>query len=111
MQTIVLMVKVTGYGNRGPLFEGTVDDQVVITGTTQPLFSAARALLAKGASPDDVLIMRHAGSATDALWAKIGVAARLTVKERASGPIFAVWEADSRDRGVSRIDESEGAAT
>jgi hypothetical protein len=111
MGMLVLTVKVTGYGSRGPLFEGTIDDQVVVTGTTQPLFSTARALLAKGTNPDDVLVMRHAGSNTVSLRARVGVAAKLTVTERAkSGPTFARWEASESSGGVSRIDETDEAA-
>jgi hypothetical protein len=108
---IVLTVKVTGHGTRGPLFEGTVDGQVIVTGTMQPFFSAARVLLERGASPDDVLIMRHAGSSVDALRAKIGVAAKLTVDESGGQrPRFRTWTAPETRAGVLRIDENEEAA-
>jgi len=51
------------------------------------LFSAARVLLKTGkANADDVLAMRHAGSAHDALRARVGVAAGLVIEETRCGP-------------------------
>ena len=51
-----------------------------------PLLDATRALLAPGmADSDDMIVMRHAGSAVDALRARVWVAAMLTVEDRPSG--------------------------
>jgi hypothetical protein len=49
-------------------------------------------LLAEGIKPDTVLVMRHAGSAADALRSTVGAAAKLTVvDDRGGKPIFAKW--------------------
>jgi hypothetical protein len=57
---------------------------------------AARELLRSGiAEPNDVLIMQHASSHTEALRANIGIAAKLTIEERDDGPHsirFVAWK-------------------
>jgi hypothetical protein len=59
-------------------------DQYLVEGSRTPFCDAARALLAAGlADPGDTLAMRHAGSEHDALRARVGVAAKLTVDETA----------------------------
>lgn len=64
---------------------GSSDTVVCVSET--PLFDAARALLAQGkANPDDMLVMRHAGSTVDALRSKVGVAAGLRIEETGWGP-------------------------
>lgn len=61
-------------------------DAVVCVSET-PLLDAARALLAQGkANPDDMLVMRHAGSSVDALRGTVGVAAGLRIEETGWGP-------------------------
>jgi hypothetical protein len=68
-------------------------DQYLVEGSRTPFLDAARALLAAGlAAPDDMLVMRNAGSAHDALRARIGAAAKLTVNE--DGPRFANHDPD-----------------
>jgi hypothetical protein len=55
--------------------------------TRTPFLDSARILLtSRLADPSDILVMRHEGSAHDALRAKVGVAAKLTVNE--DGPRF-----------------------
>jgi hypothetical protein len=60
---------------------------------TAPLLGAARVLLAERFPPETKLQIRHAGSATVAMTATVGVAANLTVNEDAStgAPRFAKW--------------------
>jgi hypothetical protein len=69
-------------------------DQFLVEGSRTPFFDAARALLAAGlADPSDTLVMRHAGSAHDALRARVGVAAKLMVREETTDgkPRFVPW--------------------
>ena len=54
--------------------------------------------------PGTVLVMRHAGSDVDALTAKLGVAARLTVDEGRTN--FRAWKARPLVPGPRIIDES-----
>jgi hypothetical protein len=62
------------------------NDQLFCSSNTI-FFDAARKLLRSGcAAPEDVLIMKHAGSDLEALRATIGHAAKLTVEERDAGP-------------------------
>jgi len=53
-----------------------------------PFLDSARHLVDAGFDPDAVLIMRHDGADHDALRARLGTAAGLTVEESAHGPIF-----------------------
>jgi hypothetical protein len=64
------------------------DDRVLCVSRT-PFFDAARKLLAQGYDPND---LRHAGSDTDSLRAKLGTAASLTVKETGYGPELEPWK-------------------
>ena len=56
------------------------------------IFDAARKLLAEGYDPNDLLMLRHAGSDADSLRAKLGTAASLTVKETGYGPQLQPWK-------------------
>ena len=67
------------------------DDRVLCVSRT-PFFDAARKLLAQGYDPNVLLMLRHAGSDTDSLRAKLGVAASLTVKETGYGPQLQPWK-------------------
>ncbi len=57
----------------------------------QPFVDAARVLVAEGGDPEATLAMRHKESGTIALTARLGAAAKLTVKEGACGPRFAAY--------------------
>ena len=83
--------------NWAGLFEAHLDDRLLCT-SRQPFVTAARVLVSEGHDPDSTLVMRHAGSNVDALSAKLGVAARLTVNEARSA--FERWKAfsDGGDR-------------
>ena len=56
-----------------------------LTGHRAPIYAAARALLARGASPKAALRMRHRGSATVSMTGVIGELAKLTVVEDDAG--------------------------
>jgi hypothetical protein len=65
-----------------------------------PFYAAARALLARGASPMATLRMRHRGSATISMTGLIGALAKLTVVEDDdSGPRVVRWQ--PRDRQLT----------
>ncbi len=85
------------------LFEARVGDRLVCT-SRQPLLDAARVLVAEGLDPDSVIVMRHAGSGTVALSSKLGVAARLTVREDKTA--LTSWKARPRDAGTRVIGET-----
>jgi hypothetical protein len=105
-------------------FDGRLSDSDVflVEGSRQPFCDAARALLAGGlADPSDVLVMRHAGSAHDALRSRIDVAAKLTVDETAGNgtPRFvkhrpdrfaALQQEGSQDVGIPPPMRSQGEA-
>jgi len=100
-------------GTRHPnAFEARIaGSEAVLCVSETPLLSAARALLAAGqAGPDDLIVMRHAGSDTDALRAKVGVAAGLTLSDPAGGRRIALrrWEEFARVR--SRITQTASPA-
>ena len=64
-----------------------IGEEELLCSSNNVFCDAARRLLSSGrAEPDDVLLMRHAGSETLALRAKIGDAAKLTIEERDEGP-------------------------
>jgi len=74
----------------------------------QPLLDGARELLASGYPADTIIVMRHAGSAVEALRSTIGAAARLTVE---TSEHFRHWRGP-RTRGAGpSIAPREGAAT
>jgi hypothetical protein len=72
------------------VFEAWLDGRLLCVSRV-PFCSAARVLLAEGVAPETVLQMRHAGSGTVALEAKLGVAAGLTVAEEPRVH-FAAWK-------------------
>jgi hypothetical protein len=82
----------------GGTFEARWQDRILCR-SRQPFLDGARALLALGLPPETVLVMRHAGSDTEALRSTIGAASRLTVQENdKTGPALRRWNAFPRDR-------------
>jgi hypothetical protein len=78
---------------RNGRFEARLDgDDRVLCVSRTPFFDAARELMANGYDPNLTLIMRHAGSDTDSLRAKLGTAASLTVEETDYGPKLRRWK-------------------
>jgi hypothetical protein len=78
---------------RNGRFEARLDgDDRVLCVSRTPFFDAARELVANGYDPNLTLIMRHAGSDTDSLRAKLGTAASLTLEETDYGPKLRRWK-------------------
>jgi hypothetical protein len=106
---IVVATPAPGGGGR---FEARVDghDRVLCVSRT-PFFDAARELLAQGYDTNDLLMLRHAGSNTDSLRAKLGTAASLTVKETGYGPHVQPWKPFSTLPVRARSAPDDRAAT
>jgi hypothetical protein len=91
----MIIIEVSERERRGK-FEARCEGRLLCT-SRQPFLDSARALLADGMDPAEVIVMRHHGSTTDALRSTVGAAARLTVEERDFGrPRFGPWRADTR---------------
>jgi hypothetical protein len=87
----VRLVEVSSSATAGE-YSAHVNGELIVWSSRQPLLDAARALLDKGADSNAWLIMRHAGSSTDSLRGKIGLLAKLTVKQPDRGsPHFAKY--------------------
>jgi hypothetical protein len=106
--TIVLVVSPSlnadggkAYSTRGQLFDGRIDGRCIVKRSTTPFCDGARVLLAEGIKPNTILVMRHAGSASDALRSTVGVAAGLTVVDDNGGkPIFRKWSPYDREETI-----------
>jgi hypothetical protein len=74
-------------------FDAFVNDELIVRSSKTPFLEAARELLRRGFAPSTYIVMRHKGSATDSLRARIGAAARLTVAEGDRvGIHFQLWK-------------------
>jgi hypothetical protein len=69
-------------------FEAWCGGQLIVARTREPLLDGARVLLAAGYHPDTIAVMRHAGSESDALTARIGTAAQFYIEESGHGPVL-----------------------
>jgi hypothetical protein len=67
------------------------DRALLVRRTHQPLLDACRVLVADDVDPRARIVMRHAGSQTHALIAKVGAAAKLSVKEGDEPPRLRPW--------------------
>ena len=78
---------------RGLLFDARLEgeERVLVRRTHQPLLDASRVLRADGIDPQTRIILRRAGSHSDALISSVGGAAKLRVKEDAGQPRFRSW--------------------
>jgi len=83
MQYDLIIEPVTPYGQ----YSASLGSEVIVASTREPLLAGARALLAQGADPASVITTRHKGALGWALRSTVGAAARLTVRERATGGI------------------------
>ncbi len=81
MSTKIMIVIPAGGGR----YDAMCDGNLIVANRREPLFAAARVMLAKGEPPDTVLVMRHAGSAIDSMSGKVGKLAKLGVRERGNG--------------------------
>ena len=59
--------------------------RLLVASSRQPLPDSCRVLLSEGADPNAWVVMRHAGSNTDALRTKVGIGAKLTVEDGPDG--------------------------
>ncbi len=66
-------------------FSAWVNGELVIASSRTPYFDAARALLEQGADSNSILVLRHRGSTTNGMVGKLGILARLSVKEPDKG--------------------------
>lgn len=87
------------------------DDDRVLCVSRTPFLDAARKLVADGHDPDITLSLRHAGSDTDSLRARLGTAASLTVEETGYGPQLRRWKPISTLAVTSGIAPNEQAGT
>jgi hypothetical protein len=79
-------------------FVASVEGRAVCESRT-PVFSAGRALLSEGVSPQEPLIVSHEGSQIVSITTTVGQAAQLTIVERDSGGIhIAPYDASSTVR-------------
>ena len=85
---IDIVIAPAGDQHNADVFTAHWGDILLATART-PFFESARKLLELGADPGDLLTMRHRGSNTVSLRARVGAAAKLTVIE--NGPRFAPW--------------------
>jgi hypothetical protein len=96
---------------RGQLFDGLLDDELIIHRSATPLLEACRALRERGIDPAAPIVMRYAGSDCDALRTTVGHAAGLTVSDRKGPPTFEPWRASPRSAGSLPTRQIEPAAT
>jgi hypothetical protein len=78
---------------RGSLFDAHLEgeERVLVRRTHQPFLDACRVLVADGVDPRAWIVTRRAGSKTHALIAKVGAAAKLSVKEGDEPPRLRPW--------------------
>jgi hypothetical protein len=86
-----LLIIVTPANGSSEQFEARLNERQLCVSRT-PFFAAARALQAEGVDPNTILVMRHSGSQTDSLRARLGVAAGLTIEETKYGPKLRRWK-------------------
>ncbi|MGV2979854.1 hypothetical protein ACERNI_06545 [Camelimonas sp. ID_303_24] len=83
---LVITVRPAKVTARGQTFDAFHEGQHITTSRT-PFYAAARKLVEEGHDPDALLVMRHVGKDMDCLKQRLGVAAKLTVREDAKrGP-------------------------
>lgn len=76
-----MSINITAYPLGDGRFFAYLGNRPLCKASSTPFYSAARALLDEGVSPDTVLTMRHDGSSIVSLRSTVGQAAKLTVVE------------------------------
>jgi hypothetical protein len=104
------------YSGRGQLFDGRVDNKIIVKRSSTPFCDGARVLLAEACDPAARLVMCHAGSTADALRSRVGVAAKLTVTDETNigRPGFQRWQPYNRGAmllGEPPVRQTESALT
>jgi hypothetical protein len=97
----------------GDLFEARLGGQVIVRARS-PFLAAARKLIDLGVDPSTVLVMRHAGSASESLRGRIGKAAAVAAEERNDGrkpPRFVAWRPQYRAGGSPGIAQTRSRAS
>jgi hypothetical protein len=103
----VRLVIVTPNGAPGH-YDAVVDGELMVRASRVPFCDAARVLLERGVDGNSWLVMRHAGSETDSLRGKVGVAAKLTVAEgERDSPRFRLWKAPHSREGSPYIAKNQ----
>jgi hypothetical protein len=100
-QVVILIEPV----DRRDRFAARLDVRLLVKSSRTPFLDAARALIALGFHPDSTLVMRHTGSEVDALRARLGTAAGLTVEDCPGGskpPRFVRYRPRDRVEGSAR---------
>ena len=101
-----LVIVVNPHAKRRGWFYAHLEGEVeMLCFSRQPFLAGARELLAHGYDPSTMLVMRHAGSATESLRGPLWAAAKLTVDERKG--VFATWKPFPRSAGSPRIAETK----
>jgi hypothetical protein len=80
------------YSTRGQLFDGHVDERLVVSRSTQALLDVCQVLAGDWVDRSMRVVMRHEGQDCDALRSTVGAAAKLTVEEGRRRPIFRPWK-------------------
>jgi hypothetical protein len=80
----VRLVTISPNGSHGH-YDAEVDGELVVKSSLTPFCDAARVLVERGVDTNSWIVMRRQG---DALRAKVGIAAKLTVREDRDGPRF-----------------------
>jgi hypothetical protein len=97
---VALVVSVAPVAGRPGYFTARLGHRMLVAASRSPFVDSCRTLLARGVNPDTTIAMRHRGADHDALRARLGTAARLTVEESAHGPVFRSY----REASPSAVD-------
>jgi hypothetical protein len=85
-------------------FSATVNGELLVLSSRQPLLDACRLLLRAAADPNSWVVMRHVGSDIEALRGKLGILAKLAVEDdRLGRPNFRRWRGPRSDGAGSPI--------
>lgn len=101
---IIIIVKPAGTAGAFAAYAAGVQ---LCSSSRTPVLDAARVLLSQGVDPGTIVIMRHQGSTVDALRARLGVAARLTVGDDRFGKPKMRWTAPLGDVAAPPIAPNE----
>jgi hypothetical protein len=96
---IVLTIQEAGAGR----YDAHVDGRYLLT-SGQPLLDGARALLAQGCKPSDMLMMVRPPSTNWAMRAPLAMAAKLTIETNGIGrPVYRRWHGQADGGNASPV--------